>query len=65
VTQTRAEPGRRAWRWAGLAGLAWFAAFIVGGVVLQGEPPAYDEPIGEVRDFFADHGQGISPAITS
>jgi hypothetical protein len=32
-------------------------AFIVGGVVLQGEPPAYDEPIAEVRDFFADDGQ--------
>lgn len=57
TTQTQEEPRRRGWRWAGLAGLAWFAAFIVGGVLLQGEPPAYDKPIGEVRDFFADHGQ--------
>jgi hypothetical protein len=23
---------------------------------LQGQPPAYDAPIGEVRDFFAAHG---------
>jgi hypothetical protein len=57
TAQTQEQPIRSAWRWAGFAGVAWFVAFIVGGVVLQGEPPAYNEPIAEVRDFFADDGQ--------
>jgi hypothetical protein len=43
-------------RLAGLCGLAWFLLFAVGGIILQGEPPAYDEPIAEARQFFADHG---------
>jgi hypothetical protein len=57
TTPTREEPIRDAWRWAAFAGLTWFGAFIVGAVVLQGEPPAYDKPIPEVRDFFARDGQ--------
>jgi hypothetical protein len=47
-------------RWprvAGMLGLAWFVLFAVGGIALQGEPPAYDSPISEIRDFFSDDGQ--------
>jgi hypothetical protein len=28
----------------------------VGGIALQGQPPAYDAPIGETREFFAAQG---------
>jgi hypothetical protein len=45
-------------RWqriTGVFGLAWIALFAVGGIALQGQPPAYDAPIGETRDFFAAH----------
>jgi hypothetical protein len=48
-----------AWRWqriTGAFGLAWIVLFAVGGIALQGQPPAYDAPIGETRDFFAAHG---------
>lgn len=44
------------WRLGGVCGIVWFVLFIVGGVVLQGEPPAFDKPIAEVLDFFADKG---------
>jgi hypothetical protein len=44
-------------RMAGVLGLAWFVLFGIGGIVLQGEPPAYDAPISEIRDFFNDNGQ--------
>lgn len=43
-------------RITGVFGLAWIALFAVGGIALQGQPPAYDAPIGEIRDFFAAHG---------
>ena len=46
----------RWWRLAGLFGLGWFVLFAVGGIVLQGEPPAYDASVAEVRRFFTDHG---------
>jgi hypothetical protein len=44
-------------RVGGLFGLGWFALFAVGGIALQGEPPGYDAPISEIRDFFSSHGQ--------
>jgi hypothetical protein len=47
-------PGRW-WRLAGLCGLGWFALFVVGAIILQGEPPAYDTSLAEVRRFFTDH----------
>jgi hypothetical protein len=58
------QPGRgglrraagRWWRLAGLCGLGWFVLFAVGAIVLQGEPPAYDASLAEVRQFFTDHG---------
>jgi Domain of unknown function (DUF4386) len=46
-------------RWqriTGVFGLAWIILFALGGIALQGQPPAYDAPIGETRDFFAAHG---------
>ena len=43
-------------RVTGAFGLAWIVLFALGGIALQGQPPAYDAPIGETRDFFAAHG---------
>src|SRR6266545_3849154 len=43
------------WRLAGLCGLGWFALFVVGAIILQREPPAYDASLAEVRQFFADN----------
>jgi hypothetical protein len=43
-------------RITGVFGLAWIALFAIGGIALQGQPPAYDAPIGETRDFFVAHG---------
>jgi hypothetical protein len=43
-------------RITGVFGLAWIVLFAVGGIALQGQPPAYDAPIGEIREFFAAHG---------
>jgi hypothetical protein len=58
TSQARVAPtGRFQWqRITGLFGLAWIVLFAVGGIALQGQPPAYDAPIGETRDFFAAHG---------
>jgi hypothetical protein len=50
------RPAGRWWRLAGLFGLGWFVLFAVGAIVLQGEPPAYDASLAEVRQFFTDHG---------
>lgn len=44
------------WRLGGIFGIAWFGLFLLGGVVLQGEPPAFDTPIAEIREFFAGNG---------
>jgi hypothetical protein len=43
-------------RWAGRFGIGWFILFAIGAVVLQGQPPASDQPPAEVRQFFQDHG---------
>jgi hypothetical protein len=58
VPQTRSAPTTRShWqRTTGAFGLAWIVLFAVGGIALQGQPPAYDAPIGETRDFFVAHG---------
>jgi hypothetical protein len=50
------RPAGRWWRLAGLFGLGWFVLFAVGAIVLQGEPPAYDASVAEVRQFFTDNG---------
>ena len=43
-------------RWGGVLGVAWVVIFLgsVGG--LQGEPPAANAPVGELREFFAENG---------
>jgi hypothetical protein len=51
------EARLRSPRVAGVLGVAWFVVFAIGGIALQGEPPAYDAPIPEIRDFFNDNGQ--------
>lgn len=55
--QARSAPPARfgSRRTTGVFGLAWIALFALGGIALQGQPPAYDAPIGETRDFFAAH----------
>jgi hypothetical protein len=47
--------GLRWWRLAGLFGLGWFVVFAVGAIVLQGEPPASNASLAEVRQFFTDN----------
>lgn len=57
-SQAPLAPTRR-FQWpriTGAFGLAWIVLFALGGIALQGQPPAYDAPIGETRDFFAAHG---------
>jgi hypothetical protein len=49
------RPAGRWWRLAGLFGLGWFVLFAVGAIVLQGEPPAYDASVADVRQFFTDY----------
>jgi len=44
-------------RLTGILGLAWFALFAVGAIVLQGEPPAPGQPVGELRELFSEHHQ--------
>jgi Domain of unknown function (DUF4386) len=44
-------------RVTGAFGLGWFVLFVVGGIVLQGEPPPFDQPVAEAREFFADGGE--------
>jgi hypothetical protein len=43
-------------RTTGAFGIGWIVLFALGGIALQGQPPAYDAPINEVRDFFVTHG---------
>jgi hypothetical protein len=44
------------WRVTGAFGLGWFVLFAVGGIILQGEPPPFDQPVAEAREFFAAGG---------
>jgi len=44
------------WRVGGVAGILFLIMFIV-GITLQGEPPTFDEPVDEIRDWFADNGE--------
>jgi hypothetical protein len=45
------------WRLGGVLGIAFIIAFIIGGIVLQGETPYYDDPIEEVRAYWEDDAQ--------
>ena len=45
------------WRLGGALGIAFIIAFIVGGFVLQGETPYYDDSMEEIRAYWEDDGQ--------
>ena len=45
------------WRIGGAAGIAWAVLFIIGAFVLQGEPPAVDDPPAEIREYFVDDAE--------
>ena len=42
------------WRWGGVDGIIWAVLFVIGAVVLQGEPPARDDSAEVIRDYFED-----------
>jgi hypothetical protein len=44
------------WRVGGIAGILFLVLFIA-GISVQGEVPAFDEPVDEIRDWFADNGE--------
>ena len=44
------------WRVTGAFGLGWFVLFAVGAIILQGEPPPFDQPVARAREFFAARG---------
>jgi hypothetical protein len=44
------------WRVTGAFGLGWFILFVVAAIVLQGEPPPFDQPAAQAREFFAARG---------
>jgi Domain of unknown function (DUF4386) len=44
------------WRVTGAFGLGWFVLFVVAAIVLQGEPPPFDQPAAQAREFFAARG---------
>ncbi len=44
------------WRVGGVAGILFLIMFIV-GISVQGESPTIDDPVGEIRAWFADNGK--------
>lgn len=42
------------WRITGGFGIAWAVLFAIGAIVLQGEPPPFDQPVADTRAFFSD-----------
>jgi len=44
------------WRVGGVAGILFLIMFIV-GLVVQGEPPSFDDPVDEIQDWFTDNGE--------
>lgn len=46
------DQSTRGWKATGWFGVGWFALFLIGGIIIQGEPPAYDQPVAAARDFF-------------
>ncbi|HEY7043326.1 MAG TPA: hypothetical protein VH419_06630 [Nocardioidaceae bacterium] len=43
------------WRQGGLLGIAFVFVWLV-AVLVRGDPPAYDHPVGELRAYWHDHG---------
>jgi hypothetical protein len=44
------------WRVGGVLGIAFVLVVIIGGAVVQGETPVFDDPIDEIRAYFDDDG---------
>lgn len=44
------------WRMGGVAGILFLALFIL-GIVLQGDPPDFEDPVDKIRDWFTDNGE--------
>lgn len=56
-TQTaEAAPTPRWWKVTGWFGITWYVLFAIGAIVVQGEPPAYDQPLADIRSFFTTAG---------
>ena len=47
---------RQWWRVGGAFGIAFAVLFIIGAIILQGEPPMRDDSVQEVRKYFQDDG---------
>jgi hypothetical protein len=50
------SPWRQWWRVGGAFGIGFAALFVIGAIIIQGEPPMRDDSIQEIRKYFADDG---------
>ncbi len=48
---------RQWWRIGGVCGIAFIIVFFIGGFVLQGDSPTYDDPIEEIRAYWENDGE--------
>lgn len=39
-------------RWGGIDGLIWGVMFVIGAIIIQGEPPMRDDSIETIREYF-------------
>jgi len=44
------------WRVGGVAGILYLVMFII-GIILQGGPPNFDDPVDEIQGWFTDNGK--------
>jgi hypothetical protein len=44
------------WRVGGLCGILLVVFFIIGAILQGGEPPTFDDPVEEIRVFWAENG---------
>src|SRR3989337_2492401 len=44
------------WRVGGVAGILYLVMFMI-GIILQGGPPNFDDPVNEIQDWFTDSGK--------
>lgn len=49
--------GARSRRLTGLFGLGWFVLFVVGGLIVQGQPPTHEMSVGAVREYVENRGE--------
>jgi hypothetical protein len=47
---------RQWWRVGGLFGLGFAVLFVIGAIIIQGEPPMRDDSVQQIREYFADDG---------